>query len=163
MSAAIGFEGRLEHIHVAPAAAAAMVALAEAKLEAGVGLPGDRYATRTGTYSVRHHIDRQVTLIEAEVLAALARDHGIVLEPHEHRRNLTTAGTPVAHLVGRYFRIGSCVLYGGRLNVPCRHLENLVGRAVFRPLIHRSGLKARVVVGGPIQVGDAISPVAPSE
>jgi MOSC domain-containing protein YiiM len=134
----------------------------ECRLVAGLGIPDDRYALRTGTYSDRHHIDRQVTLIEVETLQALARDHGLVLSPGQHRRNLTTEGVPLAHLVGAYFRIGACLLYGGRLNVPCRHLEQLVGQPVFRPLIHRSGLNARVIVGGPIAVGDPIEPVTAS-
>jgi MOSC domain-containing protein YiiM len=66
-------------------------------------------------------------------------------------------------LVGRYFTIGACVFYGGRLNVPCKYLEQLVGRPVFRPLIHRSGINARVVVGGIIAVGDIIEPCAPDQ
>jgi MOSC domain-containing protein YiiM len=125
----------------------------------GVGIPGDRYAERRGKYSDRHHIDRQLTLIEEETLAALARDHRVTLEPHEHRRNLTTRGVALNHLVGRYFSIGQCVLYGGRLNVPCLYLEELLGKKVFKPLINRSGLNARVVVGGQIRRGDAIRPV----
>jgi MOSC domain-containing protein YiiM len=137
--------------------------LADAALIAGIGIDGDRYATRRGTYSARHHIDRQVTLIEAETLEALVRDHGLVVAPHEHRRNLTTRGVPVAHLVGHYFRVGACVLYGGRLNVPCKYLEQLLGRPVFRPLIHRSGLNGRIIVGGTIRTGDLVRPVDPAE
>lgn len=125
---------------------------------AGVGIPGDRYATRLGTYSDRHHIDRQITLIETETLQALERDRGIALAPCEHRRNLTTRGVPLSHLVGRYFTIGTCVLYGGRLNAPCKYLEQLLGRPVCRPLINRSGLNARVIVGGTISTGNSIEP-----
>jgi MOSC domain-containing protein YiiM len=136
-----------------------MMTLDEARLVPGVGVAGDRYALGTGTYSPRPHIDRQITLIEVETLEALARDHGLQLEPHEHRRNLTTRGVPVSHLVGRYFSVGGCVLYGGRLNVPCKYLQELLDRPVFRPLIHRSGLNARVVVGGVVRPGDAIEPV----
>jgi MOSC domain-containing protein YiiM len=154
------FRGVLEWVHVAAGASEPMRALPEATLVAGLGIPEDRYATRTGTYSERHHIDRQVTLIEVETLEALARDHRVVVEAHEHRRNLTTRGVPVNHLVGRYFRVGECVLYGGRLNVPCKYLEGLLGRPVFRPLIHRSGLNGRVIVGGTIRPGDAIEPVS---
>ncbi|MGH8745046.1 MAG: MOSC domain-containing protein [Burkholderiales bacterium] len=135
-----------------------MRALAEARLVAGTGIEGDRYATRTGTYSIRHHIDRQITFIEQETLDALARDHGIELAPHEHRRNLTSRGVPLNHLVGRYFRVGECVLYGGRLNVPCRYLEDLLGKKVFKPLINRSGLNCRVVRGGVLRPGMAIEP-----
>jgi len=133
-----------------------MVALSQVRLIEGIGLEGDRYATRLGTYSGKHHIDRQATLIEVEVLEALARDRGIELAPHEHRRNLTTRDVPLNHLVGKYFRIGDCVLYGGRLNVPCHHLEKLVGKSVFKPLLNRSGLNCRIVVGGVIRTHDRI-------
>lgn len=153
------FVGRLDAIHFAAGASAPMVAMTETMLVAGLGIAEDRYATRTGTYSDRHHIDRQITLIEAETLEALRRDRGIVVEPHEHRRNLTTSGVPMNHLVDRYFRVGEAVCYGGRLNVPCKYLEGLLGRPVFRPLINRSGLNGRVIVGGVIRVGDRIEPV----
>ena len=154
----MSWKGELLHIHTAVGASAHMRVLAEARLVPGVGIEGDRYATLTGTYSNRNHIDRQVTLIEQETLDALARDHGIELPPHEHRRNLTTCGVPLNHLVGRYFSIGECVLYGGRLNVPCRYLEDLLGKKLFKPLINRSGLNCRVVRGGTIRQGMAIEP-----
>jgi hypothetical protein len=150
------WQGELLHIHVALHASAPMQALAEARLFAGIGIDRDRYATRLGTYSKKHHIDRQVTLIEVEVLEALARDRDIELSPHEHRRNLTTRGVPLNHLVGQYFRIGDCVLYGGRLNVPCLYLENLIAKKVFKPLLNRSGLNCRILVGGVIRIGDHI-------
>lgn len=153
------WRGVLEHVHTTPGASQPMAERAEAELVPGLGIPDDRYALRTGTYSARHHIDRQVTLIEAETLDALARDRGLALAPVEHRRNLTTRGVPLNHLVGRYFTVGRAVLYGGRLNVPCRYLEDLLGRPVFRPLINRSGLNARVVVGGTVRPGDPIEPL----
>lgn len=137
-----------------------MVELDSVELMAGRGMEGDRYALGTGHYSSRPHVDRQVTLIEGEVLEALRRDHGIDLLPEEHRRNLTTVGVPVGHLVGAYFAVGPCVLYGGRLNVPCAYLQTLLGKPVFRPLVHRSGLNARVLVGGTISRGDVIAPVS---
>lgn len=150
------WRGELLHIHMAPVASSPMRTLSEARLIAGTGIDGDRYAMRLGTYSGNHHIDRQVTLIEVETLEALARDHGVELAPHEHRRNLTTRGVPLNHLVGHYFRLGACVLYGGRLNVPCRYLEELVGKKVFKPLLNRSGLNCRIVVGGAIRRGERI-------
>jgi MOSC domain-containing protein YiiM len=145
------WRGELLHIHVASTASAAMEELPEARLVRCVGIEGDRYATGLGTYSKRPHVDRQVTLIEVEVLAALARDRGIALAPHEHRRNLTIRGVPLGHLVGQYFRVGDCVLYGGRMNVPCLYLESLLGKKVFKPLINRSGLNCRIVRGGTIR------------
>ena len=154
----MSWKGELLHVHIAAGASQPMRALAEARLIADVGIEGDRYATRTGTYSVRHHADRQVTLIEFETLEALVRDHGIELAAHEHRRNLTTRGVPLNHLVGRKFRVGECVLYGGRLNIPCQYLEDLLGRKVFKPLLNRSGLNCRIVAGGIVRPGDVIEP-----
>ena len=156
VSEGMHWQGELLHIHVAAKAGVPMLQLAEARLTTGIGVDGDRYATRLGTYSKKHHIDRQVTLIESETLDALARDHGVELSPDEHRRNLTTRGVPLNHLVGQYFRVGACVLYGGRLNVPCRYLEDLLGKKVFKPLLNRSGLNCRIVVDGMIRAGDRI-------
>lgn len=136
--------------------------LSEARLVPGIGIEGDRYATGLGTYSKRPHVDRQVTLIEIEVLEAIARDRGIELLPSEHRRNLTTRGVPLGHLVGQYFRIGDCVLYAGRMNVPCLYLETLLGKKVFKPLINRSGLNCRIVMGGTIRSHARIEWCAPS-
>lgn len=153
------FTGVLLAIHIAPAASAPMVELDAARLVEGVGIEGDRYATGLGTYSHKPAPDRQVTLIEMETLDALARDHRIDLPPQETRRNLTTAGVPLNHLVGREFRIGDVVLFGGRLNVPCQYLDDLLGKKVFKPLINRSGLNCLIHKGGTIRPGDMIRPV----
>ena len=153
------FTGVLLAIHIAPEASAPMVELDAARLVEGLGIEGDRYATARGTYSHKPAPDRQVTLIEMETLDALARDHGIDLPPHETRRNLTVAGVPLNHLVGREFMVGDVVLVGGRLNVPCQYLEDLLGKPVFKPLINRSGLNCRIVRGGTIRPGDTIRPI----
>jgi MOSC domain-containing protein YiiM len=44
------------------------------------------------------------------------------------------------------------------LNVPCRYLEDLLAKKVFKPLLNRSGLNCRIVVGGIIRAGDRIEP-----
>jgi MOSC domain-containing protein YiiM len=152
------FEGTLLSIHIAEAASVEMETLEEAELVAGVGITGDRYATAKGTYSDRPHADRQVTLIEEETLVALKRDHGIDLAPEETRRNLVVREVPLNHLVGRQFRVGSVLLYGGRLNVPCAYLDELLGKLLFGPLTNRSGLNCRIIEGGVIRPGDRIVP-----
>ena len=73
-SPTVNWQGELLHITIAPRASAPMEARSEARLSAGIGIEGDRYATGLGTDSHRHHIDRQATLIEVETLEALARD-----------------------------------------------------------------------------------------
>ena len=152
------WQGRLQHIYTADTASVAMRALDEARLIAGVGIEGDRYATNKGFYSKSPRPDRQVTLIETEVLEALLRDHEIDLKPSETRRNLVTRGVPLNHLVGKRFRVGAIVLLGARLNVPCKYLEQITGKPVFAPLINRSGLNCEIVEGGVIRAGDLIAP-----
>jgi MOSC domain-containing protein YiiM len=123
----------------------------------GEGIEGDRYRAGAGFYSDRPEEGRQVTLFEIETLVALERDYGIRMEPADHRRNITTRNAPLNHLVGKVFRVGEVVLEGTRLSTPCRHIEQITGREVFTPLLHRSGLHARILSGGVVRVGDLIT------
>jgi len=158
------WSGRLLHIHIAEAASYEMEELEQANLVAGKGIEGDRYFKGTGTYSPKPDV-REVTLIEMEVLEAMARGdppfpgEKVKLEPIDHRRNLTTRGVPLNHLVGKRFKVGNAVLKGGRLNFPCKYLEELIGLPVYAPLINRSGLNCSIEVGGVIRKGDPIVPV----
>ena len=149
------FEGEIRHIHIAETAGMEMDELLEARCIPGVGIEGDRYATGLGYYSEKPDI-REVTLIEAETLEALKRDHGIELGVDEHRRNLTVVGVPLNHLVAERFSVGEVILEGGRLNTPCKYLDRLLGNAVCDLLEHRSGLNCRIIKGGIIRPGDLI-------
>jgi MOSC domain-containing protein YiiM len=152
------WRGTLLHTFLAEAAGVEMLECDGVRLVAGHGVEGDRYANGVGYYSHRPHEDRQVTLIEIETLEALARDHGIDLAPDETRRNLVTRGVPLNHLVGRRFRVGDALLFGGRLNVPCKYLERLLDKPVMEPLINRSGLNCRIITGARVRPGDVIVP-----
>jgi len=96
-----------------------MEELDEAKLVAGRGIEGDRYFNGTGTYSPKPDV-REVTLIEMEVLDAIARGDPpapgkkVELAPADHRRNLTTIGVPLGHLVAKRFKVGEAVATGSR-------------------------------------------------
>ena len=102
----------------------------------------------TGFYSKLPEDGRQITLFEIETLWALARDHDIAFTPEEHRRNVTVEGVPLNHLVGRQFWLGATLLEATRLSTPCRHIEEVTGKTVFKPLINRSGLNCRILEGG---------------
>lgn len=123
---------------------------------AGVGLAGDRYATATGHYSADTKVDRHVTLIEAEEIEALEERTGIALAAGETRRNITTRGIRLNELVGRRFRIGPVECAGTRLCEPCQYLADLLGRPVLEPLVHRAGLRARILTDGEIGRGDEV-------
>ncbi|MBM4298887.1 MAG: MOSC domain-containing protein [Deltaproteobacteria bacterium] len=152
----MAINGRVVSIHVADRAAAAMSAVNEVSAVAGRGLEGDRYFYLTGTYSNHPGNGRHVTLIESEAIEALKRDYQIALEPGLARRNIVTRGVALNHLVEKEFKIGAVVLRGTRLCEPCAHLEKLSSKGAMRGLIHRGGLRAEIIVGGTIRVGDEI-------
>jgi MOSC domain-containing protein YiiM len=148
--------GIVEAIHLAPAGSEPMHAVERVRAIAGVGLEGDRYATENGRYSADLKVDRHITLIEAEVIESLAVDSGIDLAPGETRRNVTTRGVRLNELVGRRFRIGPVECEGTRLCEPCQYLTDLVGKPILAPLVHRAGLRARILGDGEIALGDQV-------
>lgn len=148
--------GTVDSIHIAPAAEAAMEAVAEVRALPGFGLAGDRYARQGGTFS-KPHPDRELTLIEAEAIEAAKRDYEIDLVPGGSRRNIVTRGVPLNHLVGREFQIGDVRVRGIRLCEPCSHLEGLTRQPVIKGLRHRGGLRAQILTEGVLRVGDVVT------
>lgn len=153
---ATGWTGTLEHIHVTPAKSRPMQRLEQARLVAGRGVEGDRYLLGTGTYSMNPGEDRQVTLIESEMLARVALDCGHDIAPHEHRRNLQVSGVPLQHLVGLRLRVGEALLEGVRINQPCKYLNLMLGRDVYMALWNRSGLNCKIIESGVVRPGDRV-------
>lgn len=149
-------QGTVEAIHLAELVGDPMRSVARARAIAGVGLEGDRYAEGTGRYSGDAKDDRQITLIEAEQIEGLAARAAIELAPGETRRNVTTRGIRLNALVGRRFRIGTVECEGTRLCEPCQYLTDLLGKPVLEPLVHRAGLRARILTSGEIGLGDAV-------
>lgn len=153
------WRGIVETIHIAGAAAAPMRSVAEARAVEDRGLDGDRYFSGTGTWSGTRTAG-PVTLIEIETIEALRRDHGIEVAPGDCRRNIVTRSVPLAHLVGARFRVGAVELRGIRLVEPCDHLAKLTDRRVLAALVHRGGLRADIVSGGIIRIGDVVEPIS---
>jgi MOSC domain-containing protein YiiM len=150
------WNGTVESIHIASAAQQPIQALAQVVAIPGVGLEGDRYALKQGTF-YKPQPDFELTLIEAEAIEALRRDYDVVLDAGEARRNIVTRGVSLNHLVGSEFHIGDVCLRGIRLCEPCDHLQKLTGKPVIKGLRHRGGLRAQILTRGTIRVGDSIA------
>lgn len=150
------WQGTVESIHIASTAQEPMRAVQWAEAIPGVGLEGDRYANRQGTF-YKPEPDYELTMIEAEAIEALRREYGVELAPGEARRNVVTRGVPLNHLVGREFRVGAVRVRGIRLCEPCDHLQRLTGRPLIKGLRHRGGLRAQILSRGTISVADLIS------
>jgi MOSC domain-containing protein YiiM len=148
--------GIVVSLHVALSAAAPIQSVRSVVAVAGRGVEGDRYFNQLGTYSNHPGTGRHVTLIESGALDALLREYKIALEPSMARRNIVTRGIALNHLVEKQFNVGAVILRGTRLCEPCVHLEKLSQPGAMRGLIHRGGLRAEIVTGGTIRVGDEI-------
>lgn len=141
--------GVVEALLTAPDAQAAVRAHEAVLAVVGRGLEGDRYFEGTGTFASGRP-GSEITLIDAAVLDEL----GAI----DHRRNVVVRGTDLNALVGREFSIGEVRCRGERLAEPCAVLDRANGGGVLRPLVHRAGLRASLLRGGRIRVGDALVP-----
>ena len=150
--------GRVEALTLAEVATGPMRLVETALAVAGRGLAGDRYAAKAGTFTPADGSGSgyDLTLVQAEVLDDLVLGDDRRLGYAEARRNVVTRGIDLNALVGRRFRIGDVECLGQRLCEPCSHLERLTTRGVLRGLIHRGGLRADVISGGAIRVGDGV-------
>jgi len=150
------WNGKVESLHIASTATGPIQARDQVSAIPGVGLEGDRYALKQGTF-YKPEPDFELTLIEAEAIEALSRDYGVELTAADARRNVVTREVPLNHLVGRDFRIGDVRLRGIRLCEPCDHLQRVTGKQLIKGLRHRGGLRAQILTQGMIRVGDKIS------
>jgi hypothetical protein len=142
--------GTVVGLLVAPDAEADLVRVDSVVALPGRGLEGDRYADGKGTFSGRGR-GYELTLVEAEALEE------VDLSWEGARRNVVTRDVDLNALVGRRFRIGRVECVGRRLAEPCAHLEKLARPGLLRPLVHRAGLRADILVGGAIELGDAVA------
>jgi MOSC domain-containing protein YiiM len=135
--------GSVEGITLVRDASGVIERVEAVRAAAGAGLDGD------------YHSD--LTLIAAEALEGLREDTGIELAGHDTRRNVLTRGIDLNALVGRRFSVGEVEAVGIELAEPCTKLQRLSGEpGVLRALVHRGGLRADVLRGGEIRIGDAV-------
>lgn len=154
--------GQIESIYVTPDSGEPMVARDVVEAVAGRGIRGDRYFENRGLWNVLDEEGdtqeaSQITFIETEALDAIEREYDVDLDRAAHRRNVTTSGVALNHLVGRRFRVGSAVCDGVSLCEPCGYLQAMTGEPdLADALTHRGGLNAAVVESGTIRTGDGI-------
>jgi MOSC domain-containing protein YiiM len=143
-------EGRVEGIYVTPDHGELPQPVESVRALAGRGLEGNRY------FFDEAPAGRALTLIAAEAVEAMEREHGIALEPRESRRNVVTRGIDVNELVGKRFRVGNVECEGVELCEPCADLQAMTKPGVIKGLAHRGGLNADILSDGEISVGDAV-------
>ena len=114
--------GQVVSIYVAAQAGSPMERRDKVQAVPERGLEGDRYFNGDGAFSRVPTPGREVTeltLIEAEVIEHLRRDHSIELDAADSRRNIVTSGVALNELVGSEFHVGAVRLHGAGLCEPC--------------------------------------------
>ena len=143
--------GRVRWIGLRPARGIDVVAVEAAMLMQARGIDGDRYRSSSDGA-------RQVTIIEAESLAAVASYLGRNdVAPALLRRNIVVAGINLLALKGRRFRLGAALLENSGECHPCSKMEAALGPGGYNAMRGRGGITARVLEGGVVRLGDAIT------
>ncbi len=142
--------GVVEQIAIATEPGAMPAPVPAVRAEAGHGLEGEYH------WSTSPDPGQSITLIAAEALEGLRADTGIELSHEASRRNVLTRDIDLNALVGRRFVVGGVECEGVELCEPCNRLVKLTERGVLRGLVHRGGLRADIVSGGEIAVGDIV-------
>ena len=156
-------EGRVLEIWLTGAAAEPMRRVPTVEAVAGLGLAGDRYALGGGTWAQYPDLEKQVTLIDSGDVAAVAAETSSDLTPGDTRRNIVTTGIDLPALVGQWFTVGDALLFGMKRCPPCTHLERLTGVRLVKAMVHRGGITAAVVAGGPSSEGAVVRPGSEAE
>ena len=155
--------GSVVEIWLTGLAAAPMRRVPSVEAVAGAGLTGDRYALGGGTWAQYPDLEKQVTLIDRDDVAAVAAETASALTPGDTRRNLVTTGIDLPSLVGAWFTVGDALLFGMKRCPPCTHLERLTGVRLVKAMVDRGGINAAVFAGGPIAEGGVVRPVSEDE
>lgn len=163
-------KGEILAINISSKMGASMDAQESVVLVEDKGILGDRYENGTGAYSKAprknvppefnqdRDIIRDVSLIAAEAIDAANQEFGTNFDFADTRRNILVQGIEdLRDLIGVVFTIGGAAMLGIEACDPCDRPSKLSRKPGFNQAFQkRGGLRARVISGGEVKVGDHI-------
>ncbi len=118
--------------------------LESVSLNAGKGIAGDRFC----------HSRYPITFFSLEVAEELFTALGQPLSPELFRRNIIISGINLNELIGERFSIGGVGFEGVSHCAPCTWMNAVIGEGAYKLMRGRGGLRANVVAGGELILGD---------
>lgn len=155
--------GRVQAILLRPARGAPMQSVSIVQALQDRGLQGDRSALALPSRAGGHK--RQVTLLQAEHLPLIAAWTGrAALDASLLRRNLVISGLNLLASRPLFADQPLLIAIGAQVVLqitgpcdPCSKMEAELGPGAYNAMRGHGGLTARVVTGGHLQVGDAVT------
>lgn len=146
--------GTVRWIGLRPLRREPLISVESVEAVAELGLEGDHRMKKTPGSG------RQVTLISREFIGQIAQHMGLEnIEPAILRRNIVVEGLNLNALRRQRFRVGNALLEATQLCHPCARMEQALGPGGVAAMLGYGGLCARIIEGGLIRVGDAVSVV----
>jgi MOSC domain-containing protein YiiM len=145
-------KGRVTWIGLRPSRRAGIEVVDKVQADTELGLIGDRYCGTSGK--------RQVTIIQAEHLPAIASNLGLnQVSPETLRRNIVVERINLLALKNKQFSLGDAILEYTGLCHPCSYMEQVLGAGGYNAMRGHGGITARVIKSGSIEVNSELAVV----
>lgn len=150
--------GIIERIYICPNKRDPVLRVETAELEADKGIAGDRYHAAASELvdNGQPAPENQLTLIAVEELDTFLANNDANIDYGDFRRSIITCGVDLNELVGKEFMVGDARCLGTELCEPCAFLASSVHRNVLPQLVHKAGIRAKVLSTATIETGDTI-------
>jgi len=97
-----------------------------------------------------------ITFFSLEVADAIEKDLEREVDIAIYRRNIIISGINLCELIGKRFSIGGLLFEGMAHCNPCTWMDAIIAKGTYRLMKGRGGLRAKVVEGGKIALGDSM-------
>lgn len=140
--------GKVEWIGIRAERRAPVESVPQIQVHTDHGLAGDHYSKDGGR--------RQVSLVQAEHVAAVEKMLNRSIDLTWLRRNIVISGINLLAFKDRQFQLGEVILEMTGQCYPCSRLEENLGPGGYNAMRGHGGITARVVKGGLLRVGDEV-------
>ena len=97
-----------------------------------------------------------ITFFSLEVAQEMEKALECTIDIEDFRRNIIISGVNLCELIGERFKVGSVTFEGMAHCNPCPWMNAVIGKGAYTLMKGRGGLRAKVVEGGEIELGETM-------